>query len=166
MSSFGERMTRIGLAMAGKKSPWGDPDGADGSEPGGAAPSATGGEDADAPDGPAGEKPQEPKQPNGPRNPWLPPSSGEGRRSASIEDIFRARTGRGRPGGGDGGGGKGPTLPRLPQRPDGKSWLPIGIALVAAAGWALRWSIASRRRKRAWSPRSASIRGCWTPAWR
>lgn len=132
MSSFGERMTRISLAMAGKKSPWGDPDGADGSEPGGAAPSATGGEDADAPDGPAGEKPQEPKQPNGPRNPWLPPSSGEGRRSASIEDIFRARTGRGRPGGGDGGGGKGPTLPRLPQRPDGKSWLPIGIALVAA----------------------------------
>ena len=77
----------------------------------------------------------------GPRNPWLPDSEGKDtgaggpRRSASIEDIFRARTGVGRSGGRPGGGpggGPGPNggFPRFPTRPDGGSWLPLGIAAV------------------------------------
>lgn len=60
----------------------------------------------------------------GPRNPWLPGGSEPGkRRSASIDDIFKSR---------GGGGSGGPTF-RLPERPGGKSWLPViggGIALV------------------------------------
>lgn len=101
----GEDFPAGGLAMAGKNSPWGKP----------------GGE----PSGPQGDS-------NGPRNPWVPPAgdSGEGeKRPSNIEDIFRARTTR--RGGGGGGGGTG--FPRLPQRPDGKSWLPVGIAFVVVA---------------------------------
>lgn len=105
--------------MAGKKSPWGS---------GGDEPPAGG---DDAPAGPAGSPP--PAGGDGPRNPWLPPKSGsapEGpRRAPNIEDIFRAR-GKGRSGGG--GGGNGPTIPRLPQLPDGRSWMPLGIAVIVA----------------------------------
>ena len=108
----------------------------------------------DAPDGSGPKKPAEkpaekpvvkpsvkPKNPfgdsrpprsDGPKNPWLP--GGEPptppRRSASIEDIFRARTNRGGPGGG-GGPGMGGGLPRFPTRPGGGSWLPVGIVAVA-----------------------------------
>lgn len=99
-----------GLAMAGKNSPWGKP----GGEPSGPQ------EGGDA-------RPDT----NGPRNPWVPPAgdSSEGaKRPSNIEDMFRARTRRN---GGSGGGGTG--FPRLPQRPDGKSWLPIAIAFVVVA---------------------------------
>jgi membrane protease subunit HflK len=106
----------IGLAMAGRKSPWG-----------GNAPE----------DGPAPEPEPEPGEPeapraDGPRNPWLPPAGEDReppRRSATIEDIFRARAARK-------GGGGGGNFPRLPQRPDGKSWLPL-IAAGVAAAWLL-----------------------------
>lgn len=69
---------------------------------------------------------------SGPRNPWLPGGGEPGkRRSASIEDIFKSR-------GPEGprriGGGGGPTF-RLPERPDGKSWLPV-IGIGAAVLWA------------------------------
>jgi modulator of FtsH protease HflK len=106
------------LAMAGRRSPWGggdkDDQPADGdgvSEPGEAEGRAG------APDG-------EGPQPRGPRNPWLPPG-GETppRRSPSIDDIFRVKDRR--PGGGGGGG-----MPRLPQRPDGKSWFPIIVGII------------------------------------
>jgi membrane protease subunit HflK len=105
------------LAMAGRRSPWGggdkDDQPADGdgvSEPGEAEGRAG------APDG-------EGPQPRGPRNPWLPPG-GETppRRSPSIDDIFRVKDRR--PGGGGGG------MPRLPQRPDGKSWFPIIVGII------------------------------------
>lgn len=108
----------IGLAMAGK-SPWG------GSSGGG------NGSGDDGEDTPSSESDGD-KSGGGPRNPWLPGSGGgKGRRSASIEDIFKNRGPEGprRRGGGPGG----PNL-RLPQRPGGKSWLPViiigAIALV------------------------------------
>jgi modulator of FtsH protease HflK len=57
----------------------------------------------------------------GPRNPWLPPASGP-RRSAGIDEIFRAREQR--RGGGGGGGGN---FRRMPQPPDSKLWAPLVI---------------------------------------
>jgi modulator of FtsH protease HflK len=106
--------------MAGKRSPWGGGSNEGGDEPprGGDAPG-----EGDAPaDSPA----------KGPRNPWLP-SGGEDsappRRSASIEDIFRNRPGRG---GGSGGGGSGGG-PRFPRRADGRSWAPTIVGLLALA---------------------------------
>ncbi|QGN56448.1 protease modulator HflK [Novosphingobium sp. Gsoil 351] len=104
--------------MAGRKNPWGG---------GSNAPGDSGTEG----DGPPAEPPStSPPRADGPRNPWLPPTgdgSGEPpRRSASIEDIFRNRTGTKRRGGGGGG-----NFPRLPDRPDGKSWLPLIAAGVA-----------------------------------
>ena len=107
----------IGLAMAGRKNPWGGGSGA-----------------PEEPSAADGDKPEaDPARSDGPRNPWLPPA-GEGgeppRRSASIEDIFRARTGAKRRGGGGGGGG----FPRMPQRPDGKSWFPL-IAAGVVGVW-------------------------------
>lgn len=117
MTDFGEAGAGPGplpgasSAMAGKKSPWGDP-GDDGN-----AADDTGRPESDAP---RGDRPTPP--PEGPRNPWLPPASGEPRKGPSIEELFRKRTL-----GGGGGNGRGPSL-RLPQRPDGKSWVPIGIA--------------------------------------
>jgi len=108
MSWIESAIGKVGLAMAGRRSPWGKGD-----------PGAPGDGDGDAPRG-------EDERPNGPRNPWLPPGETPPRRSASIEDIFRARQQR-RGGGGGGGGG----FPTLPQRPDGKSWLPVGIGAVA-----------------------------------
>lgn len=94
--------------MTGRRSPWGK------------SGSGTPGDgEGDTPSG-------EGERPNGPRNPWLPPGETPPRRSATIEDIFRAR--QQRRGGGNGGGGGFPTLP---QRPDGKSWLPIGLGAIA-----------------------------------
>ncbi len=102
-------MSGIGLAMAGKKSPWGGGDSGEGQS---GDDSSDGGKDS------------------GPRNPWLPGGRDDKRRSASIEDIFRNRgpEGPSRKGGGPGG----PNF-RLPERPGGKSWLPIvlvGIGLL------------------------------------
>ena len=75
----------------------------------------------------------------GPRNPWLPGGGGGEpgkRRSASIEDIFRSR---GPEGPRRAGGGGGPAF-RLPERPGGKSWLPV-IAIGIAVLWAAVTSV-------------------------
>ncbi|WP_298170876.1 protease modulator HflK [Novosphingobium sp.] len=109
-------MSKIGLAMAGKKSPWGAGDAGSG-EPSGEA-VGDGGESGDA----APESPPSPPRGSGPRNPWLPPSSGDGRRGQTLEDLFKRRSG-------GGGGGGGPGF-RLPQRPGGGSWVPVAIGLV------------------------------------
>jgi len=98
--------------MAGKRNPWGKPGGGDGS-----------GDDdgADSPP-PTGEE-----APKGPRNPWLPggrPEEGP-RRSANIEDIFRRRG----PEGPRRTSGGGPNF-RLPQRPGGGSWIPVGLFAI------------------------------------
>jgi membrane protease subunit HflK len=112
-----------GLAMAGKNNPWGGSGGGD--EPGEDGPSGDGN-----PGGGSGGSGGD-----GPRNPWLPGGGEPGkRRSASIEDIFKNRGPEG-PRRAGGGGGGGPTF-RLPERPDGKSWVPIivsGVALVWVA---------------------------------
>jgi membrane protease subunit HflK len=101
------------LEMAGKGNPWDKPSGGgDGDSPSANDPSAN-----DSSEG--GDKPK------GPKNPWLPPGGGKTgpRRSANIEDIFKNRGPEGpRRGGGSGGGGF-----RIPERPGGKSWLPIAI---------------------------------------
>ncbi len=104
--------------MAGKKNPWGG-----------------GKSNDDTPE--TGER--DPGKSGGPRNPWLPGggSSDDGkRRSASIEDIFKNRGPEGpRRGGGPGG----PSF-RIPERPGGKSWVPV--ILVAAIGiWAVTTSV-------------------------
>jgi len=125
MKTIGDAIARSVLTMAGRRSPWGsgdknDPESSDGSGsgPGDDGASAPGSE-------PSGDPPR------GPRNPWLPQGEERPRRSAGIEDIFRPRE-PGQPrGGGSGGGGGGGF--QLPQRPGGKSWLPLvigGIALV------------------------------------
>lgn len=108
-------MSRIGLAMAGKKSPWGAGDTGSG-EPSG-EPAGDGGD-------PAPDNTPPPPRGNGPRNPWLPPSSGDGRRGQTLEDLFKRR------GGGGGGNGSGGPGFRLPQRPGGGSWVPVAIGLV------------------------------------
>ena len=104
----------IGLAMAGKKKPWGtgfanggDSDDSDGGDGGGK------GNDGD-----------------GPRNPWLPGGGDKGRRSANIEDIFKNRG----PEGPRRGGGSGGSNFRIPERPGGKSWWPV-ILLVICLVW-------------------------------
>ena len=110
--------------MAGRKSPWGG---------GSSAPEEPTQPAADEPpaDEPTPDKPVSPRG-DGPRNPWLPPAGDGGgeppRRSASIEDIFKTRAGQRRGAGGGGG------FPRLPERPDGKSWLPL-IAAGIAGVW-------------------------------
>jgi modulator of FtsH protease HflK len=112
MSDFASALRRGWLAMAGGRSPWGGNRGGDPEPDGGEA-------DADGSDE---------EEPRGPRNPWLPGGDRPRRRSANIEDIFRGREQR-RGGGGPGGG-----FPRLPERPDGKSWFPLiagGMILVA-----------------------------------
>lgn len=104
-----------GLAMAGKN-PWGNTGKGDSS-----------GGDEPREDGPGGDKPGGGTE--GPRNPWLPGGSEPGkRRSASIDDIFKNRGPEGprRVGGGPGG----PTF-RLPERPGGKSWVPVILGAVA-----------------------------------
>lgn len=114
---------QIVLAMAGRKSPWGNDSGTDAG--------TTAGEDS-APEAPP-QAPVEPKPGNGPRNPWQPAAGGEEpRRTASIEDIFRSR-GKGGGGGGSGGGGRGSGgFPGLPPRADGKSWVPLIVGGIAA----------------------------------
>ncbi|WP_333839445.1 protease modulator HflK [Novosphingobium sp.] len=140
--------------MSDRKSPWGGPDD---TPPGQGTPESgnpVSGEEPAAEDAaakPDREKPAPGKADSGttgPRNPWLPPA-GEPRRPQGLDDIFRNRgaggnKGSGGPGsgknGGPGGPGKGGGNPlwngrtpefRLPKRPDGKSWWPIGIAAVA-----------------------------------
>ncbi|MXO70173.1 protease modulator HflK [Altererythrobacter buctensis] len=123
--------------MAGKRNPWGSTGGSGGGdggdEPGKDGPAAGG-------DAPGGSEPGSGGEPpRGPRNPWLPGGgAGDGgnapgdrpRRSASIDDIFRNRSGdRRRPGGG--GGGRPPQF-RLPERPGGKSWFPVALVAVGA----------------------------------
>ena len=124
MDWFGKR---IGLAMAGKRSPWGDK----GGKGGGDTPTpGDGGSGGGIGDGTGSEPASE--KPRGPRNPWLPPSGDEDkRRSANIEDIFKNRGPEGprRRLGGPGGGGPGF---RLPERPGGKSWFPLAVALIVA----------------------------------
>jgi modulator of FtsH protease HflK len=98
-----------GLAMAGKNNPWGGS--GKGDEPGDSGPSD---------DGKGGGRDS--------RNPWLPGGGEPGkRRSASIEDIFKSRGPEGprRAGGGPGG----PAF-RLPERPGGKSWIPVILVAV------------------------------------
>lgn len=104
-----------GLSMTGSKSPWGDGTHDDGDK---------GDNPADRDDGKDAGKSE------GPRNPWLPSEDTPPRRSASIEDIFRNREQR-RSGGGPRGPGSG--FPKLPRRPDGKSWLPLGVGLAVLA---------------------------------
>jgi membrane protease subunit HflK len=104
------------LAMAGRKSPWGGDTGAREDTPGDDADTVPGSSQSGAP----GKRPRA----DGPRNPWVPPSTDGGeppRRSASIETIFRTRGLQQRRGGGGG-------FPRLPDRPDGKSWFPLILA--------------------------------------
>ena len=123
MKTFSAAIARGVLAMVGRKSPWGD-----GNKEG------SGGDSGEASEGgPAGGAPDEGEQPRGPRNPWLPPGEKPPRRSASIEDLFRNKDGTRRTGGGGGGGGFGGGFPRMPQRPDGKSWVSLivgGLVLV------------------------------------
>lgn len=73
----------------------------------------------------------------GPRNPWLPGGGEPGkRRSASIEDIFKGRGPEGPRRAGGGGGPGGPTF-RLPERPGGKSWVPVIIGGAAMVWFAV-----------------------------
>lgn len=131
MERLGGFFERFGLAMAGKRNPWGSSSGGDGSgsDDGGDGSEPDAGEPA-APETPpaGGDKPR-----RGPRNPWLPGGGGEGpgggRRGANIEDIFRNRGPEGPRR--SGGGGGGPAF-RLPARPGGKSWFPIAMAAIAA----------------------------------
>jgi len=110
MKGLGGEMMRGALAMAGRRSPWGDRGGAD-DDGAGSGGSDSGGETGEA----------EPPRSRG-NSPWLPPSDGQ-RRSPNIHDIFGADRRRG---GGGGGGG----IPRMPRRPDGKSWLPLIVGAV------------------------------------
>ncbi|MFZ9395016.1 MAG: protease modulator HflK [Erythrobacter sp.] len=117
MNMFDSFRKSIGLAMAGRKNPWGG---------------SGNGDDAAGGDTPSGED-QPPAgdgdKGSGPRNPWLPGGGGgeDKRRSASIEDIFKSRGPEGPQR--SGGGPRGPNF-RLPQRPGGKSWWPIIAASV------------------------------------
>lgn len=102
--------------MAGKNNPWGGS--GKGDEPGEGGPAGDSGGGGNG---------------GGPRNPWLPGGESGKRRSASIEDIFKNRGPEGPRRAGGGGGG--PTF-RLPERPGGKSWVPViigGVALVWVA---------------------------------
>jgi membrane protease subunit HflK len=131
MKMIGGAWAREALAMSGRRSPWGGDGGKDG-EPGEEAgkdgtPEALG-EAKGAPTGEAGGE-------RGPRNPWLPPAGNASperpRRSPSIEDIFKGRE-RGSGGsGGSGGPGRPGGMPRMPVRPDGKSWFPVIVGAIA-----------------------------------
>lgn len=128
MIRLGGFFERYGLAMAGKRNPWGTPPGGSGggSDGGDSGGSGSGGEDT-----PTGGEGGDAPPPRGPRNPWLPGggSNDRGRRSANIEDLFKNRG----PEGPRRRGGGGPTGPnfRIPQRPGGGSWFPIGMAAIA-----------------------------------
>lgn len=114
MDMFDSVRKTFGLAMAGKKSPWGNGGSKDGGDDQSAGSDDSPGTDSD--------------QSSGPRNPWLPGGGGDDkRRSASIEDIFKNRGPEGPRR--RGGGPRGPNF-RLPERPGGKSWLPLIAAGV------------------------------------
>src|SRR5258708_2466082 len=117
MKAIGDAIARGVLAMAGRKSPGGGGHNheTDGAGSAGEAGEADGGDAA----------PESPVRPRGPRNPWLPGGEQPPRRSASIEDLFRPGRKGPRSGGPGSPGGGG--FPRLPQRPDGKSWVPLII---------------------------------------
>jgi membrane protease subunit HflK len=140
MERLGGFIDRIGLAMAGKRSPWGKPSGnggGDGSgEDGGESAGESGG--ADAPSGDDGAK--------GPRNPWLPAGGSQERprRSANIEDLFKHR---GPEGPRRGGGPRGPNF-RLPERPGGGSWFPYAVGAIAVAwlGFSMIHQIGAREK--------------------
>ncbi|AKQ43128.2 putative integral membrane proteinase [Aurantiacibacter atlanticus] len=123
MERLGGFFESIGLAMAGKRNPWGKPSasgGGDGGNGSGDGP-GDGGGDGDTPSSSGGD---------GPRNPWLPGGGGDsdrGRRSANIEDIFRNRGPEGPRRGGPGG----PNM-RFPERPGGGSWFPIAMVAIVA----------------------------------
>ena len=134
MTVLGGFFERFGLAMAGKRNPWGTSSGGSGGNDGGSGDGGSGDGPGDGPEsaeggtggnGGGGDAPP----PRGPRNPWLPGGGGNdrGRRSANIEDIFKNRGGPRR---GGGGGGGGPSF-RMPQRPGGKSWFPVAMAAIA-----------------------------------
>jgi membrane protease subunit HflK len=127
MTTFAGAITRGALAMAGRRSPWGGGVKGDGpADDEAPEPQASG--DEPASEQPTGEAPEGPAQPpRGPRNPWLPPNDTPPRRTPSIDEIFRSREQRKgrRP-----GGGGGPSFPKLPRRPDGKSWFPLAVAAI------------------------------------
>jgi membrane protease subunit HflK len=113
MTKTGGLFDRIGLLMAGGKSPWG-------SGPGGAGSDGEKGDGEGAPPPPRGD---------GPRNPWLPGGSGtdKPRRSANIEDIFRNRG----PEGPRRTGGGGPGF-RMPTGGGGQGWVKWAVLGVLA----------------------------------
>jgi membrane protease subunit HflK len=113
--------------MAGKN-PWGNT--GKGDEPGGdGAGDSPDGERGLGGDGDKGGSGGGGDKGSGPRNPWLPGGGEPGkRRSASIEDIFKNRGPEG-PRRAGGGGSGGPTF-RLPERPGGKSWVPVILGAV------------------------------------
>jgi len=116
----------IALAMAGGKSPWGGENGGSG-------------EDNDSGSAPAGDDSGSgDDRGNGPRNPWLPGGSEGKRKSANIEDIFKHRGPEG-PRRRKGGGPGGPNF-RLPERPGGKSWLPVVLGGLIGI-WILTTSV-------------------------
>jgi len=125
MRTIGGALARGALAMAGRRSPWGGNGGAGEDGPGEDGDS---GEERGGGRSGEGDKGATPEPTRGPRNPWLPPAD-KPRRSASIDDIFKMRDPRGR-GGNGGGPGRPSGMPRLPVRPDGKSWLPLVVASV------------------------------------
>lgn len=124
MERFGGLFEKIGLAMAGKRNPWGKPSGGGGNGGGDGEGPGDGSDGGDAPS--SGDS-------DGPRNPWLPGSGSGGgdrpRRSANIEDIFKNRGPEGPRRGGSGGGG--PNF-RLPELPGGRSWFPIAMVAILA----------------------------------
>lgn len=125
MERLGGFFERFGLAMAGKRNPWGGSTGSGGD----------GGGNGDPPDGNDSPGDDKGASEGGPRNPWLP-GDGEPRRSAKIEDIFKQRGPEG-PRRGPGGPG-GPRL-RLPQLPGGGNWL--GLLFTGVIGLFLLFSM-------------------------
>lgn len=129
---------RFGLAMAGKRNPWGSSSGGSGGGDDGGS-----GSDGDTSGGDGDDKGGGAPPPRGPRNPWLPGGGSGGgsdrpRRSANIEDIFKNRGPEG-PRRRGGGGPGGPNF-RIPQRPGGGSWFPIALVAILAV-WLFATSI-------------------------
>lgn len=122
--------------MTGRQSPWGggnDGNSGEGSESGSESGPREGAgepEHGDSPEQPS-DRPGDRGDKKGPRNPWLPSGTTPPRRSAGLDEIFRPREPR-RSGGG-GGFGSGGGFPNLPRRPDGSSWLPLGIGAAVVA---------------------------------
>ncbi len=134
---------RFGLAMAGKRNPWGKPPGGAGGGDDGGSDSGgdTSGSSGDG-NGGNGDNGGDAPPPRGPRNPWLPGGGSAGsdrpRRSANIEDIFKNRGPEG-PRRRGGGGPGGPNF-RFPERPGGGSWFPIAMVAIVVI-WVLATSI-------------------------